>query len=146
MLFRSGLYMCFIEGIDGVVEVRNEHHKDYWVGQSYRQRAISSLGIGIEDIVEGNRQFNLVMSIIYTQLRTSAMPATLFDERLLPNGTSAYLGSLSNIPVNLAALEDNRRLPDAVFPITATAADNCSLWLYGQDEQLYAVGVSGHRV
>lgn len=105
-MFPQGMYLCFIEGIDGVVELRNEHHKDYWVGQSYRQRAISSLGIGIEDIVEGNRQYDLVMSIIYTQLRTAAMPATLFDQRLLPNGTSTYLGSLSNIPVELAALED----------------------------------------
>lgn len=115
-LFPKGLYMCFIEGIDGVVELRNEHHRDYWVGQVYRQRAISSLGTGIEDIVEGNRQLNLIYSIIYTQLRTSAMPATLFDERLLPNGASAYLGSLSNIPVNLAALED-KRLPDAVHQL-----------------------------
>lgn len=116
-MFPTGLYMCFIEGIDGVIELRNEHHKDYWVGQSYRQRAISSLGIGIEDICEGNRQYNLVMSIIYTQLRTAAMPATLFDERLLPNGVSAYLGSLSNLPVNLAALDDTRRLQDAVFQL-----------------------------
>ena len=116
-MFPTGMYLCFIEGIDGVVELRDEHHKDYWVGQSYRQRAISSLGIGIEDIVEGNRQYNLVMSIIYTQLRTSAMPATLFDERLLPNGVSAYIGSLSNIPVNLSALEDTRRLPDAVHQL-----------------------------
>ena len=116
-LFPTGMYLCFIEGIDGVVELRDEHHKNYWVGQSYRQRAVSSLGVGIQDIVEGNRQYNLVMSIIYTQLRTAAMPATLFDERLLPNGVSAYLGSLSNIPVNLAALEDTRKLPDAVFQL-----------------------------
>jgi hypothetical protein len=116
-IFPKGMYMCFIEGIDGVIELRNEHHKDFWVGQVYRQRAISSLGMGIEDIVEGNRQYNLIMSIIYTQLRTSAMPATLFDERLLPNGTSTYLGSLSNIPVNLAALEDTRRLPDSIFQL-----------------------------
>lgn len=116
-LFPDGIYMCFVEGIDGVVELRNEHHKDYWVGQEYRQRAISKLGCGIEDIVEGNRQYNLVMSIIYTQLRTSAMPATLYDERLLPNGVSAYLGSLSNLPVNLSALEDQRRLQDAVYQL-----------------------------
>lgn len=116
-LFPKGIYMCFIEGIDGVVELRNEHHKDYWVGQVYRQRAISALGQGIEDIVEGNRQYNLIMSIIYTQLRTSAMPATLFDERLLPNGTSAYLGSLSNVPVNLSSMED-KRLQDAVFQLS----------------------------
>lgn len=116
-LFPDGIYMCFVEGIDGVVELRNEHHKEFWVGQVYRQRAVSSLGIGIEDIVEGNRQYNLIMSIIYTQLRTSAMPATLFDERLLPNGVSSYLGSLSNIPVNLAALEDTRRLQDSVYQL-----------------------------
>ena len=115
-LFPQGMYLCFIEGIDGVVELRNEHHKNYWVGQSYRQRAVSSLGVGIEDIVEGNRQYDLVMSIIYTQLRTAAMPATLFDERLLPGGTSAYIGSLSNVPVQLSALDD-KKLQDAVYQL-----------------------------
>ena len=115
-LFPTGMYLCFIEGIDGVVELRDEHHKDYWVGESYRQRAVSSLGMGIEDIVEGNRQYDLVMSIIYTQLRTAAMPATLFDERLLPNGVSGYLGSLSNIPVQLSSLDD-KRLQDAVYQL-----------------------------
>jgi hypothetical protein len=49
------------------VELRNEHHKDFFVGQVYRMRAMSSLGTGIEDMVEGQRQYNLIMSIIYTQ-------------------------------------------------------------------------------
>lgn len=115
-VYPTGMYQCWIEGIDGVIELRNEHHKDFWVGQVYRPRAMSSLGSGIEDIVEGNRQYNLVMSIIYEQIRTSGSPATLFDERLLPNGVSAYLGSLSNIPVNMSALED-KRLPDAVHQL-----------------------------
>lgn len=131
-LFPKGMYMCFVEGVDGVVELRNEHHRDYWVGQVYRQRAISSLGQGIEDIVEGNRQLNLIYSIIYTQLRTSAMPATLFDERLLPNGASAYLGSLSNIPVNLSALED-KRLSDAVFQLQPQPPTNAH---FGYSEKL----------
>lgn len=115
-IFPQGLYSAWIDGIEGCVELRNEHHKDFWVGGVYRMRAISSLGSGIEDMVEGQRQYNLIMSIIYTQLRTSAMPATLFDERLLPNGVSSYLGSLQNIPVNLSAL-DNARLPDAVHQL-----------------------------
>lgn len=115
-MFPTGLYMAFIEGVDGVVELRNEHHKDFWVGSVLRPRAVSSLGCGIEDVVEGNRQLNLIYSIIYTQLRTAAMPATLFDERLLPNGVSTYLGSLSNIPVNLSAIEQSR-LADAVFQL-----------------------------
>lgn len=115
-LFPKGMYSAWVEGIDGVVELRNEHHKDFWVGQVYKQRAISSLGVGIEDMVEGQRQYNLIMSIIYTQLRTSAMPATLFDERLLPNGVSSYLGSLQNIPVNLSAL-DGATLQNAVHQL-----------------------------
>src|SRR5262249_35968399 len=111
-VFKRGLYMCFIEGIKGPVELRDECHADYWVGGVLRQRAISSLGSGIEDIVNSNMQLNLVYSIIYEQLRTSAMPATLFDERLLPNGASAYLGSLANIPVQLAALDDKLSIRD----------------------------------
>lgn len=115
-IFPVGLYMAWIQGVEGCVELRNEHHKDYFVGQVYRMRAISSLGTGIEDMVEGQRQYNLIMSIIYTQLRTSAMPATLFDERLLPNGVSSYLGSLQNIPVNLSAL-DGATLQNAVYQL-----------------------------
>lgn len=115
-LFPVGLYSAWIQGVDGCVELRNEHHKDFFVGQVYRMRAMSSLGTGIEDMVEGQRQYNLIMSIIYTQLRTSAMPATLFDERLLPNGVSSYLGSLQNIPVNLSAL-DGATLQNAVHQL-----------------------------
>ena len=115
-LFPKGMYSAWIQGVDGCVELRNEHHKDFFVGQVYRMRAISSLGTGIEDMVEGQRQYNLIMSIIYTQLRTSAMPATLFDERLLPNGVSSYLGSLQNIPVNLSAL-DGATLQNAVHQL-----------------------------
>ncbi|NBW15019.1 MAG: hypothetical protein EBR82_44160 [Caulobacteraceae bacterium] len=115
-LFPKGMYSAWIQGVEGCVELRNEHHKDFFVGQVYRMRAISSLGTGIEDMVEGQRQYNLIMSIIYTQLRTSAMPATLFDERLLPNGVSSYLGSLQNIPVNLSAL-DGATLQNAVHQL-----------------------------
>ena len=115
-LFPKGMYSAWIQGVEGCVELRNEHHKDFFVGQVYKMRAISSLGVGIEDMVEGQRQYNLIMSIIYTQLRTSAMPATLFDERLLPNGVSSYLGSLQNIPVNLSAL-DGATLQNAVHQL-----------------------------
>ena len=134
-MFPEGMYQCWFEGVQGCVELRNEHHKDYWVGQAYRPRAISSLGSGIEDMIEGNRQYNLVMSIIYTQLRTSAMPATLFDERLLPNGTSSYLGSLQNIPVNLTALED-RRLSDAVHQLMPQPPTQ-QHFAYGQQLDFY---------
>lgn len=115
-VFKTGLYMCFVEGVDGVIELRDECHKEFWVGGVLRPRANSSLGNGIEDMIEGNRQLNLIYSIIYAQLRTAAMPATLFDERLLPNGVSSYIGSLDNIPVNLAALDD-KRLSDAVHQL-----------------------------
>lgn len=115
-VFPDGMYLCWVQGIEAVVEVRNEHHKDFWVGQEYRKRAISALGSGLEDMVEGQRQYNLVMSIIYTQLRTSAMPATLFEQKLLPHGVSAYLGSLSNIPVDSTILE-GKSIRDAVHQL-----------------------------
>ncbi|TXH51086.1 MAG: hypothetical protein E6Q97_19145 [Desulfurellales bacterium] len=135
-LFPDGMYSAWIEGIEGCVELRNEHHKDYWVGGEYRLRAISALGSGIEDMIEGQRQYNLIMSIIYTQLRTSAMPATLYDQRLLPNGVSSYLGSLKNIPVEMAALDDRLPISAAVHqlsPQPPTAAH----FQYGNDLNIF---------
>ncbi len=116
-LFPTGMYQAWIEGIDSPVEWRDEHHKDYWVGSVYSMRAISALGKGLEDMVDAQRQYNLILSIIYTQLRTSALPATLFEQKLLPGGVSAYIGSLSNIPVDSTVLE-GKRLSDAVHQLT----------------------------
>lgn len=45
------------------------------------------------------------------------MPATLVDARLLPNGLASYIGSLSNVPVDLTALDDKLRLSDAVHQL-----------------------------
>lgn len=114
--YKKGLYLCFIEGVKGVIEMRDECHRDYWVGGVLRQRAISSLGSGFEDMVNSNMQLNLVYAIIFEQLRTTATPATLYDQRLLPNGVSSYIGSLSNIPVELAAVE-NADIRKAVFQL-----------------------------
>ncbi len=135
-LFPDGMYSAWIEGIEGCVELRNEHHRDYWVGSEYRLRAISSLGTGIEDMIEGQRQYNLIMSIIYTQLRTSAMPATLYDQRLLPNGTSSYLGSLQNIPVEMAALDDRVPISAAVHQLSPQPPTPAH-FQYGQNLDIY---------
>lgn len=116
-LFPEGMYQCWIEGIEGMVDLRNEHHKDFWVGGEYDKRVMSSLGVGLEDIVQGGMQYNLIMSIIYAQLRSSALPATLFEQKLLPGGMSSYLGSLSNIPVDTTTLE-GKSLRDVVHQLT----------------------------
>lgn len=116
-MFPTGMYMCFITGVDGVVELRDEHHKDFWVGGVLRQRAASSLGSGQEDAIEVQRMMNLEHSLTYTVLRTCANPATLYDATLLPNGTSAYLGNpVKNIPVETQRLE-GKSLKDAVFQL-----------------------------
>lgn len=141
-LFPDGMYSAWIEGVDGCVELRNEHHKDYWVGSEYRLRAISSLGSGIEGMIEGQRQYNLIMSIIYTQLRTSAMPATLYDQRLLPNGTSSYLGSLQNIPVEMAALDDRLPISAAVHQLQPQPPTPAH-FQYGNDLNIFMQRASG---
>lgn len=115
-MFPTGMYIAKIEGIEGVVELRDECHSDYWVGQVYMPKAMSALGTGIEDMIEGNRQYNLIMSMIYTQLRTSASPGVMYEESLLPNGVSSYLGNpLKNIPVRTMGLPEQRSLRDAVY-------------------------------
>lgn len=114
-IYPDGLYFCVIAGVDGIVEVANESHKEHFVGGVYRMTPSNALGSGIEDMVEGNRQFNLVYSMIYEQLRSGAWPATLYEESLFPNGLAAYIGrGNKNLPVKTIGLPEGRTLNDSV--------------------------------
>jgi len=117
-VFPDGLYLALVDGVEGPVDVRNESHRDHWVGGVYHTKPMSGLGMGIGDMIEGQRQYNLVMSMIYTVLRTCASPATLYDQRLLPNGTSQYLGNpLKSIPVDLSRMPEGFHLSNAVHQL-----------------------------
>lgn len=136
-MFPDGIYLCRVEGVEGALEVRNEHHRDFWAGGVYRPRAMSGMGCGIEDMVEGQRQYNLVMSLIYTQLRTATSPAILYEESLLPGGASAYLGNaLKNIPVRTIGLPEQRRLQDAVHQLAPQPPSQAHFG-YGQQLDFY---------
>lgn len=115
-MFPTGMYQCWIEGVSGIVEWRDEHHKDFWVGGEYDMVASNRLGAGLEDIVQAGMQYNLIMSMIYTQLRSATMPATLYEQKLLPGGASSYLGSLANIPVDTTTM-DGKSLRDVVHQL-----------------------------
>ncbi len=114
-MFPDGMYIAWIDGVDGPCEVRNECHADMWVSGQFRQRAMTGLGIGIEDIIEPQRQFNLIMSLIYTQLRTVSSPATLYDERLFGNNVTQYLGRPDvNIPFNTTNMPENYNIDQGI--------------------------------
>jgi hypothetical protein len=71
--------------------------------------------------LRGNASTTSLCRSFTHKLRTSAMPATLFDERLLPNGVSSYLGSLQNIPVNLSSTQTGPRCGNRRPPASAPA-------------------------
>jgi hypothetical protein len=125
-VFPDGLYFCTIAGIEGVVEVANESHREHFVGGVYEMAASNALGKGIEDMVDANRQFNLIYSMIYEQLRSATWPATLYEESLFPNGLAAYIGrGNKNLPVKTMGLPENRTLPQSVHqlqPVPPAAA------------------------
>lgn len=115
-MFPDGMYIADIDGLPGPVDVRNECHADMWVSGQFRQRAMTGLGIGIEDIIEPQRQLNLLLSLIYTSLRTVSNPATAFDERVFGNNVTQYLGRPDvNIPFNTTNMPENYDIRQGLF-------------------------------
>jgi hypothetical protein len=108
-------YIADVAGCEGQVDIHNEMARDHWASGVYMPKALSSQGVGIQSIIEAQRMYNLVMSIIYEMLRTSAWPATLVNEAMLPGGVSRYLGhGKKNIPVNMAGADQGWTLEHAV--------------------------------
>lgn len=100
-LFPDGMYIAMVEGVDSPVQVRNECHKWHWVSAPYRLQMFSGLGIGINDAMEMQRQWNVVLSLIFEQIRSSSLPGWLYDKDAISPDDVRLLGQPQNsVPVS----------------------------------------------
>lgn len=133
--FPDGMCIVGVNEMKTILFLYNENHRDHWVSGQFHLKPMSGVGDGIVDIIEVQRQFNIGNSQIWTQIRTQATPAVLYDKDLITSDKAAYLGMpQQNIPVDLSRLPDQRKLSDAVYalsphPVAAHVVEYSHNWL-----------------
>lgn len=114
-LFPDGMYFAMCEGVDAPLQVRNECHKWHWVTAPYRLQMFSGLGIGINDAMEMQRQWNVTLSLVFEQIRSSSLPGWLYDKDAISPDDVRLLGQpQNNVPVSTQNRENVTNLEQLV--------------------------------
>lgn len=132
-IFPDGMYVAIVEGIDQPLQVCNESHKWHWVTAPYHLRLFSGLGLGIQDSVEMQRQWNLILSLVFTQIRTAALPGWLYDKDAIENDGVKRLGQPQNsVPVSLRNRPEGTRIEQLVHQMPPGQIPSHIPWYVGQ--------------
>jgi len=135
----KGMCLVTLKGVKHPVAVFNEHHADHWVSAPYHIKLLSGLGNGIGEAVEAQRQWNLLMGLIFTQIRTAATPGMLYQKGRISSDDADLIGSAGmNIPVDAA--DDGSALSAAVYQVPAQPLPNQVPWYVGQLDNLMQSG------
>lgn len=118
-IFPDGMYVAVIEGIDAPLQVSNESHKWHWVTAPYHLRLFTGLGIGINDAVEMQRQWNLILSLVFTQIRTAALPGWIYDkDAIAPDDVRKLSQPQVSVPASLRNRPEGTRIEQLVHQMT----------------------------
>ena len=132
-LFPDGMYIAMVEGVDAPVQIRNECHKWHWVTAPYRLQMFSGLGIGINDAMEMQRQWNVTLSLVFEQIRSSSLPGWLYDKDAISPDDVRLLGQPQNsVPVSTRNRQENTRLEQLVHQMTPGQLPSHIPWYIGQ--------------
>lgn len=113
--FPEGMYVAICDGIDAPLQVKNESHKKRWVTAPYHLRLFTGLGLGVQDSVEMQRQWNLILSLVFTQLRTAALGGWLYDKDAIEGDHVKKLGQPQmSVPVSLRNRPEGTRIEQLV--------------------------------
>jgi len=113
--FPDGMYVAICDGIDAPLQIKNESHRKRWVTAPYHLRLFTGLGIGVQDSVEMQRQWNLILSLVFTQLRTSALGGWLYDKDAIEGDHVKKLGQPQmSVPVSLRNRPEGTRIEQLV--------------------------------
>jgi hypothetical protein len=114
-IFPDGMYVAMIEGIDAPLQVSNESHKWHWVTAPYHLRLFTGLGIGINDAVEMQRQWNLILSLVFTQIRTASLPGWIYDkDAIAPDDVRKLSQPQVSVPASLRNRPEGTRIEQLV--------------------------------
>ena len=132
-LFPDGMYIAMVEGVDAPVQIRNESHKWHWITAPYRLQMFSGLGIGINDAVEMQRQWNVTLSLIFEQIRSTSLPGWLYDKDAVSPDDVRLLGQpQNNVPVSTRNREGVTRLEQLVHQMNPGQLPGHIPWYVGQ--------------
>lgn len=132
-LFPDGMYVAVVEGMDAPLQVRNECHAAHWVTAPWHIRLFTGLGIGINDAVEMQRQWNAVLSLIFEQIRGSALPGMLYDKDGIEPDDARLIGQpQNNIPVSLRNRAEGTRIGDLIHQLPPNQIPSHIPWYIGQ--------------
>ncbi len=114
--FPDGMYVAICDGIDAPLQVKNESHKKRWVTAPYHLRLFTGLGLGVQDSVEMQRQWNLILSLVFTQLRTAALAGWLYDKDAIEGDQVKKLSQPNmSVPVSLRNRPEGTRIEQLVY-------------------------------
>jgi len=132
-LFPDGMYIACVDGVDAPVQVRNECHKWHWVTAPYRLQMFSGLGIGINDAMEMQRQWNITLSLVFEQIRSSALPGWGYAQDSVSPDKVRLLGQPQNsVPFNLKTFAEGTRIADLVHQFPPGQIPAHIPWYIGQ--------------
>ena len=131
-MFPDGMYICTVSGIGQPLEIVNEKASDHWVTYPFNLQLFTGIGQGIDDAIEMQRQWNNILSLIYTQIRTAAIPGWLYDKNVLTPDDARNLGQpQNNVPADLRTYE-GRRLTDLIYKLEPGQIPAHIPWYIGQ--------------
>jgi hypothetical protein len=131
--FPDGMYVAIADGIDAPLQVKPENHKKRWVTFPYHLRLFTGLGVGIQDAVEMQRQWNLILSLIFTQLRTAALGGWLYDKDAIEGDHVKKLGQPQmSVPVSLRNRPEGARIEQLVKQMEPGQIPSHIPWYIGQ--------------
>jgi len=131
-MFPDGMYICTVSGIGQPLEIANEAAKDHWVTYPYHLQLFTGIGQGIDDAIEMQRQWNNILSLIYTQIRTASIPGWLYDKSVLAPDDARSLGQpQNNVPADLR-IHEGRRLSDLILKLEPGQIPAHIPWYVGQ--------------
>lgn len=131
--FPDGMYIAVCDGIDAPLQVKNESHKKRWVTAPYHLRLFTGLGLGVQDAVEMQRQWNLLLSLVFTQMRTSALGGWLYDKDAIEGDHVKKLGQPQmSVPVSLRNRPEGTRIEQLVKQMEPGQIPSHIPWYIGQ--------------
>jgi hypothetical protein len=132
-IFPDGMYVAMLDGQDTPLQVCNESHKWHWVTAPYHLRLFTGLGLGIQDGVEMQRQWNVNLGLVYTQIRTAALPGWIYDKDAIEPDSVRKLGQPQNsVPVSLRNRPDGTSIEKLVHRMEPGQIPSHIPWYVGQ--------------
>jgi hypothetical protein len=132
-VFPNGMYVALADGIDVPLQIKDESHKKRWVTAPYHLRLFTGLGLGVQDAVEMQREWNLVLSLVFTQLRTAALAGWLYDKDAVePDHVRKLSQPNMSVPVNLRNRPEGTRIEQLVYQMKPGQIPSHIPWYIGQ--------------